>query len=576
VTAILRRTAPKPHALANGLRNLALFAELRGDTDEAHELVAAAVEVDTRTASELRQILRDGATPPVAISARALAHMSGLAAAGVRSYLDNYWSRLPRDLEALVRARSLDEAVVMHRQYPILGVADLRALCDAARRKPERLPKFCNDLEACIAAIRAAQPRQLLGRALAILEPLLDHIREPHASILPVGGIRRFEPTIGDILLLGAAEAPHAILARLAGSLDPADVRHRGPHTLSFLLDRQEVNLRFVPPDQFGSALIHYTGSAAHVAQLRRRAAARGLRLTTHGLFASTNSAWPSATENDVYAALDLPVIPPELRHGLDEIELAEQGRLADLVTVESIRGDLHVHTLWSDGRDSTESVIWAARALGYEYVAITDHSPTAAATRVLSLDRLRQQATEIATLRAKYADITILHGAEVDILGDGTLDFPNAILEGLDIVLASLHEPQGHDPARLLERYSRAMVHPLVNVITHPANRVPGRSEGYGLDWAAFFEVAVRTGTAVEVDGAPGHLDLDGHLARRAAEAGAVLTIDSDAHFAERLGRQMRMGVGTARRGGVRTSQVLNARPLADVQAFVAAKRRR
>jgi DNA polymerase (family 10) len=574
--AILRRKAPTPHALATGLRHLALIAELRGELEESRELTAAALEIDTRHASDLRPILRDGAPGPSSLPARAAAHLHGMAAEGVRQYVDSSQTRLPRDLAAFVRTRSLDEALALHRHQAILGVSDLRARCDAGRRKPERLPRICNGLDALIATIRNGQPRLLLGRALAIIEPLALRFAElAPVTIVPVGSVRRFEPTVGDILLLGATNAPHETMAQLGRATDPADVRHRSDHALSMLVEREEVNLRLVAREVFGCALVHYTGSAAHVDRLRQRAKARGLRFTAHGLFAVDGSLRLTASEADVYAALDLPVIPPELRHGLDEIELAEQGRLSGLVTLDDIHGDLHCHTLWSDGRDSTEGVVWAAQALGYKYVAITDHSPTAAASRVLSLDRLRQQAAEIEALRQKHQGITILHGTEVDILGDGTLDFPDSVLEGLDIVLASLHESHGQAPGELLARYVRAMEHPLVNVITHPANRVPGRSEGYALDWDAFFAVAARTGTAVEVDGAPGHLDLDGHLARRASDAGATLTIDSDGHFADRLGRQMRMGIGTARRGAVPASRVLNARPLDEVRAFVAAKRR-
>jgi DNA polymerase (family 10) len=575
VTPLLRRKTPTPHALATGLRHLALIADLRGAANEASELTGAAADIDGRTPADVRFLLREtGAAYP---SPHALAHLRAMGETGVRAYVEQQVTRLPRDLAGFVRARSLDEAVALHRHHAILGVADLRARCDAGRRKPERLPRLCNGLDALIAEIRGGQPRQLLGRVLAIVEPLIDRLADlAPVTIAPVGAIRRFEPTIGDVLLLGATGAPRQAIEAIAGSVEPADIRHRGDHTLSLVVEREEVNLRLVSREIFGCALVHYTGSAAHVDLLRQRAQARGLRFTAHGLFAVDGSLRLTASEADVYSALDLPVIPPELRHGLDEIPLAEAGRLGELVTVDDIRGDLHVHTLWSDGRDSTEGVLWAAHALGYSYVAITDHSPTAAASRVLTIDRLRQQAAEIDALRLRYPGLTILHGTEVDILGDGSLDFPDHILEGLDIVLASLHESHGHAPEELLARYIRAMEHPLVNVITHPANRTPGRSEGYALDWAAFFEVAARTGTAVEVDGAPGHLDLDGHLARRASEAGATLTVDSDGHFADRLGRQMRMGVGTARRGAVPTRQVLNARPLEDVRSFVAAKRRR
>jgi len=321
---------------------------------------------------------------------------------------------------------------------------------------------------------------------------------------------------------------------------------------------------------------VHYTGSRAHVAQLAERARVRGLRLTPAGIVDRNLSRRPAASEADLYAALDLPWIPPERRHGLDEIALAERGALGAPFALADIQGDLHMHTHWSDGRDATEAVIQSARALGYRYMAITDHSPSARASRTLTIERLEEQAREIAALRPRYPDITILHGCEVDILEDGSLDLPDAVMARLDIVLASLHESHGHDGPRLTERYLQAMASPYVSVITHPANRAPGRTSGYALDWDRFFAAARDTGTAVEIDGAPGHLDLDGHLARQAVETGATVAIDSDGHFAERLGRQMRMGVGTAGRGGVEARHVLNARGLDGVRAFIAGKRQR
>ena len=244
------------------------------------------------------------------------------------------------------------------------------------------------------------------------------------------------------------------------------------------------------------------------------------------------------------------------------------------MLEVEDIRGDLHMHTVYSDGRDSVAGMVHAARALGYGYMAITDHSPTARASRVLTLERIAEQAGEIAAVRALVPDITILHGIECDIQEDGSLDVPDAVLERLDIVLASMHESHGHSPARLLQRYERVMRHPLVNVITHPANRSPGRQPGYALAFERLFEQAARTGTAVEIDGAPGHLDLDSPLAETAAAIGAPMLVDSDCHMADRLGRQMRFGVGLARRAGITKAQVLNTRDVSAIRDFVAAKR--
>jgi DNA polymerase (family 10) len=281
-------------------------------------------------------------------------------------------------------------------------------------------------------------------------------------------------------------------------------------------------------------------------------------------------------TEADLYRRLQLPEIPPELREGEDEIAVAERGQLPHLVSAADIRGDLHMHSAWSDGRDTIEEMVFASQQLGYEYVAITDHSERSLASRQLAAADIARQRAEIERVRARLKRVQVLHGIEVDIMHDGSLDFDDDQLAGFDIVLASLHDHAGHDGPTLTERYLRAIRHPLVNVITHPANRTPGRSMGYRLDFDMLFAAAAETGTAMEVDGAPGHLDLDGTLARRAAAAGVTLVIDSDCHRSDGLGRQMRFGVGTARRGWIRPEHVLNTRGVDEVRAFVAAKRAR
>jgi DNA polymerase (family 10) len=267
-------------------------------------------------------------------------------------------------------------------------------------------------------------------------------------------------------------------------------------------------------------------------------------------------------------------VIPPEIRNGEDEIALASRGALPALVAREDIRGDLHMHSVWSDGRDTIEAMVAECHALGYEYIAITDHSPHSAASRNLSLDGVKKQADEIAQVREQFPGIAILHGCEVDILPDGRLDFPDRILEQLDIVLASLHERAGHGPDQLMRRYAAAMKHPLVTLITHPSNRLVPTRPGYDLDYDQLFALAVETGTVLEIDGAPSHLDLDATLARRAIAAGVTVSIDSDCHRAEMLRRQMDLGIATARRGWVEPRHVLNTRGLADLRAAIAAKR--
>jgi len=369
--------------------------------------------------------------------------------------------------------------------------------------------------------------------------------------------------------------SPATALARIADALGPDRVTHRGPHAVSGLVRDEQVTVHAVQPEVSAAARVCYTGSGVHVARLQALAGDRGWHLSPSGLSVRGESMTDAdQSEAALYARLGLQYVPPELRHGLDELTLAAEGRLPVPVELRDIRGDLHTHTLWSDGRDSVVAMVVAARELGYEYVAITDHSQTAAASRVLTRERLARQREDVARARIAVPGIVVLHGVEVDILPDGSLDFPDEVLADLDLVIASLHDPAGQPADVILERYLSAMRHPLVNAITHPANRLVGRHEGYPIDYDELFRVAVETGTALEVDGGPAHLDLDGHLARRAVQAGVTLTVDSDCHNAARLGRQMQLGLGTARRGGVEARHVLNTRPLPEVLDFIGRKR--
>jgi DNA polymerase (family 10) len=340
--------------------------------------------------------------------------------------------------------------------------------------------------------------------------------------------------------------------------------------------DRKPITLHLTAPDQAGAALVWHTGSLRHVVALQQRAGARGLHLQDARLTDREARHVPCPSEDDLYDRLDLPFIAPELRAGEDEIGAAERNALPALVLERHVRGDLHMHSTWSDGRDSVETMALAARQLGYEYIAITDHSQGAWSSHKLAADEVPRQRQEIESLRQKIAGIEILHGVEVDIMADGSLDFEDTLLESFDIVLASLHDACDQAGPQLTDRYLKAIHHPLVNVITHPANRSPAHTTGFDVDFDALFAAAAATGTAMEIDGAPGHLDMDGALARKAVAAGVTVTIDSDCHRAEWLARQMRFGVGTARRGWIEPRHVLNAGSVDDVRAFVARKRAR
>jgi DNA polymerase (family 10) len=426
-----------------------------------------------------------------------------------------------------------------------------------------------------------SDPRISLGRAHVLVSSIVSDLRRAGFSpdtLTPVGSLRRFSPDVGDVSLLATAGPKEA--ARLIAGFTrlPAaiGVLAEAPGQATIGTERHNVTLYVVDPSQAGAALVWHTGSREHVKRLARLAAEHGVQLKDGRLLDRSGTPVPCQSEEQLYATLGLPFIPPEIRHGEDEIDSALDGGLPRLISDLHIRGDLHMHSTWSDGRDSIEEMIRISRELCYEYIAITDHSQRAWSNRKLAVEDIAPQRAEIEALRARYPAIAVLHGIEVDIMKDGSLDFDDELLAGFDIVLASLHDHAGQSGLRLTERYLRAIESPFVDVITHPMNRAPGQPDaGYDLDIDRIFAAAAETGTAMEIDGAPGHLDMDGATARLAAAAGVAIVIDSDCHRAEWLGRQMRFGVGTARRGWIEPRHVLNTRPLEEIRAFVARKRR-
>ena len=402
----------------------------------------------------------------------------------------------------------------------------------------------------------------------------MDAVCDRVTEITPIGSLRRFDATVGDISLLAVTSSPPKLFDALTAT-PGVKLLKRNRTTSVVEFERDRVTFHTTLPESAGAALLWHTGSRAHTLELVRRAKSRELAmgpLGVHGL--NTPQLVAADSEARVYDVLGLPFIAPELREGQGEIEAADNGALPALVERRHIRGDLHMHSTWSDGRDDIEAMVRQAVELGYQYVAITDHSQSSASAGGLTVERLERQQREIDDVQRRFSGITILHGVEVDILPDGQLDYPDSVLAGLDIVLASLHDSAGQSGRRLTDRYVRAIRHPLVNIITHPANRLVGYRPGYNLDFPRLFEAAAETGTVLEIDGAPLHLDMDGALTRRAIAAGVMVSIDSDCHRAEWLDRQMTFGVATARRGWAEPAHVLNTRPLAELREVIARKR--
>jgi DNA polymerase (family 10) len=412
--------------------------------------------------------------------------------------------------------------------------------------------------------------RVLLHEADEMIAGLLTHLREVPGvvHIEPAGSLRRRKPTIGDLDLLAATENPAALIATLDGLTDVDRVLAAGVDKSSILLANSglRVDLMVCPPTAWGSHLVHFTGSKEHNVALRGIALDRGLSLSEKGFkVVESGELLLDDTEEAVYARLSLPWIPPEMREDTDVIAAAQKGAMPTPVAVGDLRGDTHVHSDWTDGVDSIEVMARAARDRGLQWMVLTDHSPSLGIARGLPPQRIDEQRAEIARLNAELAPFRILHGTEMEVRADGSLDYPDELLAAFEVVVASVHTARNQPSEQLTARTLAAIENPHVDVIAHPTGRIVNRRDPMPLDWPRIFEAAARTGTMLEMNGSP-RLDMDDVLGRAATEAGCRVTLASDAHRTEELS-QLDYAVSMARRGWVTADRVAGA---ADADAFL------
>ncbi|MBV8118020.1 MAG: hypothetical protein JOZ01_08570, partial [Candidatus Eremiobacteraeota bacterium] len=429
-----------------------------------------------------------------------------------------------------------------------------------------------------ILAYKGRQRRTPLARALVVANEAMRFLRDgpPHDRLTFAGSLRRQEVTVGDVDLVCTSSDAAAVTAYFA-TWDRAEaVVAEGPTKTSIWLHNGlQIDLRVLPDHLYGNLLQHFTGSREHNIKLREYAVRKNLRVSENGILnLETGDVITCSEEEGVYTALGMQYIPPELRSGLDEVELALANALPTLIDRGDVRGDFHMHCTWSDGRNALEEMIAAAKARGYEYHAISDHSQGRGQKYGLSPDELREQRDRIRELGAHH-NIRTLCASEVDIHADGSLDYDDAVLAQLDIVIGSVHSSMNIGRDAMTQRLIRACENPFVSIIGHPTGRMLEGFAGYDFDYDAVFAAAARTGTALEIDGQALRLDLPAPLVRRAKTFGVTFTVDSDAHGMEDLAN-IDLAVGQARRAGLSKDDVLNARPVEDVLAFVERKRSR
>jgi DNA polymerase (family X) len=429
---------------------------------------------------------------------------------------------------------------------------------------------------------RKHQGRFLRHNAIQYLQPLLHHLEGEEAvrRLEVAGSYRRGRETVGDIDLLAMVEGDGApVMERFTAFPGVARVEMAGASRGSIVLrSGLPVDLRIIPEDSYGAALHYFTGSKEHNVEIRKRAQERGLRISEYGVFRvedddGEGERLSGATEEEIFQAVDLPWIPPVLRENRGEIRAAEAGELPDLVRMEEIRGDLHMHTNWSDGRDSIRTMAEACRERGYAYVAITDHSQAVTVANGLTPERIREQWDEIDRAREEVEGIRILRSCEVDILKDGSLDLPDQVLEELDLVLVAVHSHMEQDEATMTRRILDALAHPLVDILVHPTGRLLNRRQPYALDVEAVLEAAREHDVAVELNTNPQRLDLHDRHLFRARELGVKVVVSTDAHRTGHLSF-MESGLDQARRGWLEAKEIVNALAAEDFEGWRRRKR--
>lgn len=427
-----------------------------------------------------------------------------------------------------------------------------------------------------IALLRSAQERRPLGIVLPfarlLVEVLEDQAPVQRASI--AGSLRRGSETIGDIDILASSDEPDKVMDLFLGLPPVAEVVARGPTKASVRTkDGLQVDLRVVPDKSFGAALCYFTGSKAHNVRLRELGVRLGLKINEYGVFRGRKRV-AGATEEEVFAAVGLPFIPPEMREDRGEIEAGLAGSLPRIVELEEIKGDLHVHSKYSDGSASLGEIAEKAKQMGHRWVAVCDHSQSLKVAGGLDLQTLERKRAAVEAFNARSGDLKLLCGAEVEIGMDGRLDYPDEVLASLDFVIAAIHTGfrQSEDIQTL--RLLGAMRNPYVHAIAHPTGRLIGERGGYGVDLAAVFNTAAETATFLEINAYYKRLDLNDHLCRMAAEKGVRFSIGSDAHLLNQMDF-IPLGVGVARRGWLGPEQVINTLGYGELLEALREKRR-
>lgn len=483
---------------------------------------------------------------------------------GKLGYIEKLKSELPEGMETFLKIPGMGPktAFIIGDRLKVKTVPQLEKALKTGRLS--EIKGFGEKVEAKllngIELYKKGEQRKLLGEAIPVAEKIVSLLKEGHdiVSIEPAGSMRRMEDTVGDIDILAVAKNPAGIMKTFT-TMDSVDyVIAKGEKKSSvYLKNRIQADLRVFDKKSYGAALQYFTGSKGHNVLLRELCVKKGLKLNEYGLFKGKKCV-ASQTEEDIYKALGLQYIPPELRQGTDEIETARAKKIPALVELSDLKGDLHAHSSYSDGHAKLGEMALAAKNRGYSYIAITDHSQSLKIAGGLDEKRLKEQWQEIDALNKKMKNFTILKGTEVDILDDGSLDYPDALLEKFDIVIGSVHTKFKLSKEEMTARLVKAIENPRLNIVGHISGRLINVREPYEIDYPRVFEAAAKNRKALEINCQPDRLDLRDIYVREALAAGVKLAISTDSHNVDSLD-YIRYGIGKARRGRATKEDIIN-----------------
>ncbi len=566
----------KNQMVSEKFKEMAVMLELKGENPFKVRAYNKAAQNIESISEDIEKVAAEGRLTSIPGVGKDLAEkIKSIIETGTFKEYEELKSQTPEGLLKIVNIPGVGpkRAALIHKE---LGITSEEELKEAAQKGLLRgLPRMGAKTEANILKgieiWQQARARKPLGITLPIAKEIINYIKSVGKvqAIEVAGSIRRKKETNKDIDILVSAEDPDHIMEGFTKMPIVKEVLLCGS-TRSSIITQQDlqVDLRVVPRESFGAALQYFTGSKNHNIHLRAIAEKMGLKINEYGVFREDEKV-AGETEEEVYSAIGLQFIPPELREDKGEVEAAQSGYLPKLVEQKDIKGDLHMHTKWSDGANSIMEMVEEAKKHGYSYIAITDHSQSLTVANGLTPERLLQQIKEIDKINEIVEGIVVLKGIEVDILSDGSLDLPDEVLRELDIVIAAIHSGLKQPEEQINARVLSAIRHPLVNIIAHPTGRIIGERDRYPIDLRKIMQEAKIHGVAIELNSFPNRLDINDEGCRLAKEIGVKIVINTDSHLKDQLSN-MEFGVATARRGWIEATDVINTMSLEELMSFL------